>query len=109
MKPLRQAHLKTTAPGNRGMSLITVLAIITLLSVAMIAFLLRAKHVAREVEDRDGEWQAETVAEEVIHLATAQIRRATSEKGIAWASQPGAIRTWDQNGALRGGLQAVFG
>ncbi|NRB74668.1 MAG: Verru_Chthon cassette protein A, partial [Verrucomicrobiales bacterium] len=42
---------------------------------------------------------AQQVAEQAVNMVVAQIREATSvgvEK--AWASQPGAIRTWDQDG-----------
>jgi hypothetical protein len=105
MKLLSPLHPQTGRTDSRGISLITVLALVTLLSLVMLAFLTRAKQISRDVETHDGEMRAAEIADGAIQLATSQIQRATSGKGIGWASQPGVIRTWNESGRFEAGFK----
>jgi len=43
-------------------------------------------------------FEARQAYESAVNLVISQIREATTDGGMAWASQPGLVRTFDQNG-----------
>lgn len=97
---------------NRGFALIVVLAVVVLLLALVIGFFGRI-----QVESvRSGSFQAAANAhnfqEQAINIVMAQIRSATSghpentgggldrSRRLAWVSQPGMLRTFDESGQL---------
>lgn len=90
------------AKRQRGVSLLMTLGSLVLLSAVVLAFLARVKS-ERLVTDMDVHYlKAKRVADMGANVVQAQIRAAT-ELGTdaTWASQPGAIRTYDNKGLLK--------
>lgn len=85
---------------NEGVALILVLGMLVLLAGLIVAFFssVTTERAAASVEsDR---LRAEEIAQSTVNSVIAQVRDATSSSamGVAWASQPGAIRTYPNPG-----------
>jgi hypothetical protein len=96
-------------PGNRnppsGAALILVLASLIFVSVLTVAFLssMRSKLVLAKSGAEAG--QVRLLAGTAVNIAISQVRDATKKSGaqnLAWASQPGMIRLYDNKGAAAG-------
>lgn len=87
---------------RRGVALITVLTVIALTTILVMTFFTLATSEHRASNTYSQGLQAQQVAEQAVNVVIAQIREATvldaGERPIAWASQPGAIRVWEENG-----------
>lgn len=97
---------KSGRRGNRsGIALLTVLTVMALTTIMVVTFLSLATSEHEASSTYSNGIQAQQVAEEAVNIVIAQIRKATTasvdENGsvratpLAWASQPGMIRTWD--------------
>lgn len=95
------------SPARRtGFALVIVLAFIVLLSALVVGLLTTAEHESKTNSLQVDSLDARIAAESALRLVQAQIRAASLE-GIdsagrgshAWASQPGAVRTYDSSGA----------
>lgn len=95
MTTLRSVHFS-----HRGVALLTVLAIIVLITVLIVGFLLRASTERTATANYSATTAAQLMAENVVNLVQAQINDATTKPDAAWASQPGAIRVFNQTGGL---------
>jgi uncharacterized protein (TIGR02600 family) len=99
MRDLRRS-LQQTGNSN-GAALIIVLAMVVLLTGVIVGFLLNSttEHVAAKSYRVSA--STRLLADTVVNLIQAQINEATLQ-GVtyAWASQPGAIRLFDNNGSL---------
>ncbi len=91
---------------RRGVALVLVLSLIVLLSALVIAFMSSSRNDLIATTHYKAGQEAMSLAETADSLVMAQIREATLSgitaqgKGRhAWASQPGAIRVWDDAGA----------
>jgi uncharacterized protein (TIGR02600 family) len=89
--------------GRRGAALVIVLACLLLLVVLGMAFLLNSANELSSSKTYSEGGRAIQLAQSAVSLATAQIQAGT--KGVdadgatlAWASQPGMIRTYDSQG-----------
>lgn len=96
--------MKTRAPRSpSGAALLIVLSVITLVSALVVVFLTLASRDRKSSElFRDGA-DARTLADMAVNLAMGQVRQATASpqdtsQPVFWASQPGAIRTWKDDG-----------
>jgi uncharacterized protein (TIGR02600 family) len=96
-------------PGNRnppsGAALILVLASLIFVSVLTVAFLssMRSKLVLAKSGAEAG--QVRLLAGTAVNIAISQVRDATKKSGqenLAWASQPGMVRLYDDKGAAAG-------
>lgn len=96
--------LETNAQeGRRAMALVIVLSALTLLAVLAIAFLSSSRtelHSSRTFADGN---RARILSQSAISLAMAQITAGTkgidsNGRPLAWASQPGMIRVYDEAG-----------
>ena len=85
---------------SKGMALVFVLGSLILLSVLILAFLASARTDLQSSKSYSDNNSARMLAETSVNVVMAQIRQATTEKGNAWASQPGMIRTYDTSGSL---------
>ena len=84
---------------RKGVALVTVLTVMALTTILVLTFfsLATSEHAASNIYSHG--LQAQEVGEQAVNMVIAQIREATSvgdEK--VWASQPGAIRNWDNSG-----------
>lgn len=103
MQMMRDVRSK---PGrNGGASLLIVLAVVSVLSLLVLAFFLAAKHEYAVSSSKDWGRRAVNAEDQVINLVINQIRRATAGPARAWASQPGVIRTWDADGNFHEGYK----
>jgi len=100
MKIAKKLSLSRALRTNRkGVALVTVLTVMSLTTILVLTFFTLASSEHRASKTYSQGLHAQQVAEQAVNMVVAQIREATSvavEK--AWASQPGAIRTWSQTG-----------
>ncbi|MCB1086153.1 MAG: Verru_Chthon cassette protein A [Verrucomicrobiae bacterium] len=98
-----KTHPKPLAIANqpekrRGVALITVLTIISLCTILILTFFQLAQNEMIASDSYNSGIEAQQVAEQAVNLVIKQIREATSDSRVAWASQPGAIRRWNNRG-----------
>jgi uncharacterized protein (TIGR02600 family) len=87
---------------DRGFALAAVLAILALLLVLTLGFFLRATTERTAAASHQDGVSSELLADTVVDLVKGQIHMATTQGGkVAWASQPGMIRTFDQSAKLQ--------
>jgi uncharacterized protein (TIGR02600 family) len=88
-------------PHNRGAALIAVLALIVLMAALVTIFLVRTATERSASASYDAAAGTRLLAETTVNLVQATINQATTgTNGTAWASQPGAIRLFNDSGAL---------
>lgn len=95
----RRKNPQSRRERRKGVALVTVLTVISLTTILVLTFFSLASSEHRASNVYSNGLQAQHVAEQAVNLVIAQIREATTtgtEK--VWASQPGAIRTWKENG-----------
>ncbi len=106
MKIAKQRLFQRLFPSNRkGVALITVLTVMSLTTILVLTFFSLATNEHRASKTYSQGLQAQQVAEQAVNMVIAQIREATTVSDNpsnikAWASQPGAIRTWNQSGGF---------
>ena len=105
-KKLRNRVRKEQVSGNRkGVALVMVLTVMALATIMILTFFGLATSENRASATYSRGLQAQQVAEQAVNLVIAQIRRATSNPTVSWASQPGALRTWTDTGAFNMGYK----
>ena len=87
-----------------GIAIILVLSILVLLTAVVIAFFTNATTDLTASKGYSGEVQVKLLANAAVNVVEGQIRAATAGtdgngKSLAWASQPGAVRTYDTTGS----------
>ena len=91
------------AKDRRGVALVTVLTVMALTTILVLTFFSLATSEHRASSTYSNGLQAQQVGEQAVNFVIAQIREATVQgkdaQVKAWASQPGAIRLWKQDGA----------
>ena len=95
------SSLKSHSPRTSGVALVIVLSIIVLLSALLVAFMSSVSTESASAKAAVRGIEARQVAESALNLAISQIRDATrgdAAKRVAWASQPGLIRQFDESG-----------
>ncbi|MCB1228621.1 MAG: Verru_Chthon cassette protein A [Verrucomicrobiae bacterium] len=106
-----KTHSKPITPGKstpqrrRGVALLTVLTIVSLCTILVLTFFQLAQNEMVASNSYNNGLEAQQVAEQAVNLVIRQIRMATSSNEKAWASQPGAIRVWDDNGKFEAGYK----
>lgn len=89
-----------------GTALVIVLSCLVLLAALAISLLNRVESDRSSSAAYRGGTLARTLAEYAINVVMAQITAATkADPSLAWASQPGAIRTYSASGS---GLQNIY-
>jgi len=95
---------------KKGFALVVTLSVVVLLTFLIIAFFSSATRDQQETENYSDNTEAEHLASATINLVVGQIREATfgfvrdsagnaeTDSRLAWASQPGMIRTFDSDG-----------
>ncbi len=84
---------------RRGVALVTVLTVMALTTILVLTFFSLATSEHRASNTYSQGLQAQQVGEQAVNFVIAQIREATTVGTTkAWASQPGAIRQWDDGG-----------
>jgi len=89
----------TSSKDKQGVALVTVLTVMALTTILVLTFFSLATSEHRASSTYSQGLQAQQVAEQAVNMVIAQIREATTIGTTnAWASQPGAIRNWDDTG-----------
>lgn len=98
-------------PGSRGVALVVVLGMLVLVLVLVVAFLSSVSVELQSAKKYSGGADARTLADSAVSLVISQIQDATagyeedpggnpiSGRPVAWASQPGLIRTFVESGS----------
>jgi len=85
-----------------GVALLMVLSIISLVGLLAVLFLALATSARQSSAIYRDAAQAQFLGTTAVHLAMGQLQLATTPEDILprfWASQPGAIRTWKDDGS----------
>ena len=84
---------------QRGIALVLVLAFLVLISVLVIAFFASVTTELTASKSYAAGTNARQLADSAVQTVMGQIRDATTKGSkLAWASQPGMIRTYDDSG-----------
>lgn len=99
--------LSSRFPRQRGMALISVLAVLLLLTLLVVAFMSRTTAARAASSSYHATASTRLLADTAVNLVQAQINEATTlgigDDGSAtetWGSQPGAIRVFQADGTL---------
>ncbi len=101
MLTLPHFYHRNRRSNRKGVALVLVLGSIVLISVLMLSLLGRTRTELQSTKLFAGSASARLLADNVAHMVMSQIRQATTENpSTSWASQPGAIRTFDNSGSF---------
>ncbi|PTX97378.1 Verru/Chthon cassette protein A [Verrucomicrobia bacterium LW23] len=84
--------------GRRGVTLVVVLGMLALMAVLMISYLTSASTELAAAKRYSSGLDARSLTDSAVNIVKAQIQDATSQPSLAWASQPGMVRTYDSSG-----------
>ena len=102
MEPVKEPMNFPRRRGREGMALLLVLGSLIFLAVLTLAFLNSAQTNLRSAKVYANGASVRTLADSTVSFVQAQIQVATSGGSkVAWASQPGMIRTYDDAGAVK--------
>ena len=90
---------------SRGAALILVLASLIFISALTVAFLVSMRSKLVLSKSGSDASDVKMLAETAVNIAISQVRDATKKSGtnnLAWASQPGMIRLYDNSGNAAG-------
>ncbi|MEM6821473.1 MAG: Verru_Chthon cassette protein A [Verrucomicrobiota bacterium] len=83
---------------QRGMTLIIVLSALTLLTFIFLAVIASVQTEVSSSDRYSRSSEVKLLSDSTINLVIAQIRDATGNGSLAWTSQPGLIRTFNNSG-----------
>ncbi len=109
--PLRRTtKFRSHDSSNCGAALVLVLSLLAIITFLVLAIALRSTAERRASASVEVALSTELLAGIVENLSQSQIRVATSQPSdVAWASQPGMIRSFDSTGALKGAYKLYTG
>ncbi len=84
---------------SSGMALVIVLGMLVLVLILVVAFFSSVSVDLQSAKRYSSGTAARTLADSAVSLVISQIQDATATPNLAWASQPGMIRTYDSTGA----------
>ena len=88
---------------NSGVALVLVLMLVVLTTIMMLAFFLSVQTESKSMRSVISGQSSRQLADIAVQSVIAQIQQATTQgPKVAWASQPGMIRTYDNTGAALG-------
>ncbi len=90
---------------RKGVALVMVLTVTALATIMILTFFSLATSENRASATYSRGLQAQQVGEQAVNLVIAQLRKATSDPNVSWASQPGAVRTWSRLGDFHRGYK----
>lgn len=108
---MNSTGLPSPTPRPRGIALVVVLSMLALVTILVIAFFSSVTTDFSAAKAYSNGESAKQLADSAVNLVMAQIKDATTgfdrdasgnlvlSRRLAWASQPGMVRTWDDSGA----------
>src|SRR5829696_2995299 len=101
--------MKTSSrAARRGAALVVTLALLLLLTVAAVAFFSQVTTESQTARSFADSVATRQLAESATSIVMSQIREATTVPNGAWASQPGMIRVYGENGAASEKAHAFY-
>jgi len=88
------------ARSSSGMALVIVLGMLMLVLILVVAFFSSVSVELQSAKRYSSGADARALADSAVSLVISQIQDATATPQLAWASQPGMIRTYDNTGAM---------
>jgi uncharacterized protein (TIGR02600 family) len=85
---------------TRGVALVIVLSVLVLLTILVVGFLTRSMLDRSSASAYFESTRNKLLADQAVNIVQAQINHAASQRNTAWASQPGMVRTFNQDGTL---------
>ncbi len=105
--PSTRTAVKMRAVGRQGFALVVVLTVVLMLSILVVGLLIMAENESKTASRYMDAADARLAADSVVQIVEGQIKQASLSgigadgKGTrAWASQPGAVRVFNNSGAL---------
>lgn len=83
---------------RRGLALVVVLPLIALLTILVVTFLASVSTEYQAAKSQEYSSDARMLADSAASMVVTQVQDATSAPSLAWASQPGMIRTFNATG-----------
>jgi uncharacterized protein (TIGR02600 family) len=92
--------IQTSSRSQRGVALVIVLSMLVLMSALLVAFMGSVSTERTASRAASATFDAKQAYESAVNLVISQIREATNDDTgeVGWASQPGAIRTFNASG-----------
>jgi len=88
---------------NSGIALVLVLMLVVLTTIMMLAFFISVQTESKSMRSVVSGQNSRQLADIAVQSVISQIQQATTQgPKVAWASQPGMIRTYDNTGAALG-------
>lgn len=87
-------------PRRNGMALVLVLPVLVLLTILVVGFLYRSTTERSAASAYFEGNRNRQFADQAVNIVQAQIDHASTRQNTAWASQPGMVRTFKQDGSL---------
>lgn len=105
MEPSRTALRRVTSGKSAGAALISILLLMALMVILVVAIVLLAESEMRSSAVYENQISSQDLAEVATNLVISQLRSGTVGKSETWASQPGAIRKYAENGDFLAGYK----
>ena len=83
---------------QRGVALVLVLVFLVLITGLIVAYFMSVTTELKSSKSYADEGAVRQLADSAVSAVIGQIRDATSQSSMAWASQPGMIRLFDNTG-----------
>lgn len=101
-RPVKPRQLRTSR-STRGAALLIVMGCLVLLSILIVAFFSSVSTERKSAQSYSASSAVKLLAESTVNVVMGQIKEATrgvdsSNRPLAWASQPGMIRTYNTAG-----------
>ena len=90
---------------DRAVALVTVLGILAIMTVLIMAMFSMSQTEQQGARAYEATQRSRMLADVTVNSVINQLRTATRAPGLAWASQPGAIRRYDGSGNFHSGFR----
>ncbi|MDF1739490.1 MAG: hypothetical protein P1U86_10060, partial [Verrucomicrobiales bacterium] len=94
-----------TREDSAGAALISILLIMALMVVLVMAIVLLAQSESRSSAVYENQISSRDLSDVATNLVVSQLRSGTVGKSETWASQPGAVRKYDEKGNFLAGYK----
>jgi len=103
---LKMMNIKRFRKAQRGVALVIVLGALILVTTLVVAFLSSVTSTLKSSKSYADDTSSRLLSDLPVNIVIGQIKEATKGRDssglLAWASQPGMIRTYDSSGAPAG-------
>jgi uncharacterized protein (TIGR02600 family) len=90
--------LRPLSAQPRGIALVVLLGMLVLVTGLVVAFLSSVSTELQSAKSYASGTDARVLADSAVNIVISQVQDATADAQLAWASQPGMIRTYDAEG-----------